>query len=120
MKNVKKYLSINLNSFKILVFICFFTFNFNGKAQVNWTNDGDSYFKLEKNKLVTYTLPNQDVKTVISKEQLTPAGKTEPIEVAHFTFSVDQQKVLLFTNTKKFGDLTPEVIIGFLTLKQIR
>jgi dipeptidyl-peptidase-4 len=99
MKNVKKSLSINLNSLKILVFICFFTFN--GKAQVNWTNDGNSYFKLEKNQLVTYTLPNQDVKTVISKKQLTPAGKTEPIAVAHFVFSIDQQKVLLFTNTKK-------------------
>ena len=67
MKNVKKSLSINLNNLKILVFICFFTFN--GKAQVNWTNDGNSYFKLEKNQLVTYTLPNQDVKTVISKKQ---------------------------------------------------
>ena len=101
MKNVEKPLIINLNTLKILVFICFFSFSFNGEAQVNWTNDGDSYFKLEKNQLVTHTLPHQDVKTVISKEQLTPEGKSEPIEVAHFSFSLDQQKILLFTNTKK-------------------
>ena len=92
---------MNLNTFKTLLFICILSFSFNVEAQVNWTNDGDSYFKIEENQLVTYTLPNQDVKTVISKEQLTPTGKTEPIEVAHFSFSLDQQKVLLFTNTKK-------------------
>ena len=101
MKNIEKFLFINLNTFKILVFICFISFNFNGEAQVNWTNDGDSYFKLENKQLVTYTLPNHDVKTVISKEQLTPSGKSEPIEVAHFSFSLDQQKILLFTKTKK-------------------
>ena len=99
MLNFNKTLS--LNSFKILTFICFFSLNFNLEAQINWTNDGDSYFKLEKNQLVTHTLPNHDVKTVISKEQLTPVGESEPIEVAHFSFSLDQEKVLLFTNTKK-------------------
>ncbi len=101
MKNVRKSFIIHLNTFKILVFLCFFSFYFNGEAQVNWTNDGDSYFKLENNQLVTYTLPNHDVKTVISKEQLTPAGQSEPIAVAHFSFSLDQQKILLFTNTKR-------------------
>jgi len=72
-----------------------------GEAQVNWTNLGDSYFKMEKGQLVTYTLPNKIAETVISKEQLTPVGKSESIEVEHISFSLDQQKVLLFTNTKK-------------------
>ncbi len=101
MKNAVKSLPIHLNNFKVFVFICFVFFNFSGEAQVNWTNDGDSYYKLEKNQLLTYTLPNHDAKTVITKEQLTPAGNSEPIAVAHFSFSMDQQKVLLFTNTKK-------------------
>jgi len=72
-----------------------------GEAQVNWTNLGDSYFKMEKGQLVTYTLPNKIAETVISKQQLTPVGKSESIEVEHISFSLDQQKVLLFTNTKK-------------------
>jgi dipeptidyl-peptidase-4 len=71
------------------------------EAQINWTNDGDSYFKLEKDELVTYTLPKHDVKTIISKEQLTPEGKSEPLKVEHFSFSSDEQKILLFTNTKR-------------------
>ncbi|MEQ9300107.1 MAG: DPP IV N-terminal domain-containing protein [Cyclobacteriaceae bacterium] len=101
MKNLLKPLIIHINAFKLLVFTCFFIVQFNGTAQVNWTNDGDGYFKLEDNQLVTYTLPDHEVKTVISAAQLTPSGNSEPLEVAHFSFSVDQEKVLLFTNTKK-------------------
>jgi dipeptidyl-peptidase-4 len=101
MKNVKKFLIKNTNTIKIFLFICFFSFNFSGEAQVNWTTDGDSYYKLENNQLLTYTLPNHEAKTVISKEQLTPTGASEPLKIAHFSFSSDQQKVLLFTNTKK-------------------
>jgi dipeptidyl-peptidase-4 len=101
MKQIKKTSSINLNTFRILIFICFFSLSFNGEAQVNWTNDGDAYFHLEENQLLTYTLPKHDAKTVISKEQLTPAGKSDPISVEYFAFSEDQQKILLFTNTKK-------------------
>jgi len=56
---------------------------------------------MEKGQLVTYTLPNKIAETVISKQQLTPVGKSESIEVEHISFSLDQQKVLLFTNTKK-------------------
>ena len=37
---------MNINTFKILLFISLFAFNLNGEAQINWTNDGDSYFKL--------------------------------------------------------------------------
>ena len=91
----------SLNTFKTLLFIGFITYSLTCVAQVNWTNDGDSYFKLEGNQLVTYTLPDKAVKTIISKDQLIPVGQSEPLEVAHFTFSEDQQKVLLFTNTKK-------------------
>ena len=101
MHRFKKPFTLGKNTFKILLFICFFSLNFNLVAQLNWTNDGDSYFILDKNQLVTYTLPNNDVKTVISTEQLTPSGKSEPIDVAHFSFSADQEKVLLFTNTQK-------------------
>ena len=101
MININHHFKINLYNLKSFLFICFISFSIYGEAQVNWTNDGDSYFKLEKNQLLTYTLPDKVVKTVISKEQLTPIGKSKPLEVAHFSFSSDQQKVLLFTNTKR-------------------
>jgi dipeptidyl-peptidase-4 len=89
------------NVFKTLVFICIFSYNFSGSAQIQWANDRDTYFSLDKNELLAYTIPDKDVKTVLSKAQLTSAGRSEPIEVSHFSFSPDQQKVLLFTNTQK-------------------
>ena len=101
MKNVNKLSNKNTNTSKILLFICFFSFSFNVESQVNWTIDGDSYYKLENNQLLTYTLPSHDAKAVITKAQLTPSGTSEPLEIDHFSFSSDQQKVLLFTNTKK-------------------
>ena len=100
-RNTNKLFIKNTNIFKILLLICFFSFNFNAESQVNWTTNGDSYYKLENNQLLTYTLPNHVVKTVITRDQLTPNGKSEPLKVDHFSFSSDQQKVLLFTNSKK-------------------
>lgn len=101
MKRVIKCLTVNVNAFKILATICFFALGLNTEAQVNWANDGVSYFKSEKNQLVKYTLPGNEMKIIISKEQLTPAGRSEPLTIAHFSFSSDQQKALLFTNTQR-------------------
>ena len=101
MNKISKSFIFNLRITRTLIMIGFIFLILKGEAQVNWTNLGDSYFKMEKGQLVTYTLPNKIAETVISKEQLTPVGKSESIEVEHISFSLDQQKVLLFTNTKK-------------------
>ncbi|MGA9238224.1 S9 family peptidase [Robiginitalea sp.] len=92
---------MNARTLKIILFVFLVSLSFRGQAQINWTNDGDSYFKLENNELKTYTLPGHEAETVISRTQLTPEGSTEPLEVAHFSFSPDQQKILLFTNTQR-------------------
>ncbi|MGB5653073.1 MAG: S9 family peptidase [Robiginitalea sp.] len=92
---------MNLATLKILVLVFLISLGFRGQSQVNWTNDGDSYFELENNELKTYTLPAHEEETIISRTQLTPQGSSEPLEVAHFSFSSDQQKILLFTNTQR-------------------
>ncbi|MCH2085486.1 MAG: DPP IV N-terminal domain-containing protein [Saprospiraceae bacterium] len=89
------------NIFKIIIATCFFFLSLNGVAQIKWATDGDAYFKLKDRQLIKYTLPNHDPQVVISKEQLTPNGKSEPISIDHYKFSEDQQKILLFTNTQK-------------------
>ena len=101
MKKINKFLIKNKNTFEVIVWSWFFSFNLSLVSQVNWTTDGDSYYKLENNQLLTYTLPNHDAKTVITEAQLTPDSRSEPLKIDHFSFSLDQQKVLLFTNTKK-------------------
>jgi dipeptidyl-peptidase-4 len=101
MKTMKMKLTNHFILAGLFVLISLNLLSFNTQAQINWTNDGNAFYSLEQNQLVTYTLPNRDREVVISKDQLTPAGESAPIEVAHFSFSPDQQKALLFTNTQK-------------------
>jgi dipeptidyl-peptidase 4 len=70
-------------------------------GEIRWSVDGNSYYKVEKNELVQYFLPANKPVVVLSKQQLTPAGHTSPLQFSFYSFSDDQQKVLLFTNTKR-------------------
>lgn len=92
---------MKINTIRTIAFIWFISFHFYGEAQVNWSKNGDSYYEIEDNQLVSYTLPNHDLKTILTREQLTPEAQSEPIKISHFNFSEDGRKVLLFTNTKK-------------------
>ena len=67
----------------------------------NWSSDGNSYYKIEENEIKQYSLPENLPKVVVSSQQLTPKGSSNPLEISYFSFSNDQQKVLLYTNTVK-------------------
>ena len=67
----------------------------------NWSSDGNSYYSIDQNEIKQYSLPENLPKVVVSSKQLTPKGSTTPLEISYFSFSKDQQKVLLFTNTIK-------------------
>ena len=66
-----------------------------------WADDGNSYYRLEKNELFKYTLPENKAELIISENQLTPQGTATPLRISYYTFSGDQQKALLFTSAKK-------------------
>lgn len=70
-------------------------------GEIKWSNDGNSYYSLEKNEVIQYTLPDNKPSVIITKQQLTPSGSEKPLQLSFFSFSDDQHKVLLFTNTKK-------------------
>ena len=70
-------------------------------GDIRWSADGNSYYRIEKNELIQYTLPDNKPVVILSKQQLTPAGDTSPLQFSYYSFSSDQQKVLLFTNTKR-------------------
>lgn len=84
---------------------------------IKWSIDGNSYFRVEKNEIVQYTLPENLAKTIVTKEQLTPKGSTNPLRLSYYTFSSDQQKVLLFTNTKKVWRINTKGDYWVLDLK---
>ena len=68
---------------------------------IKWNRAGNGYYQLDKGELDLYTLPQQTKTVILSKTQLTPSGKPGPLSVQSFSFSADDKKVLLFTNTKK-------------------
>jgi dipeptidyl-peptidase-4 len=68
---------------------------------IKWNKAGNGYYQFEKGELDLYTLPQQTKTVILSKTQLTPSGTTAPLNVQSFSFSADDKKVLLFTNTKK-------------------
>jgi dipeptidyl-peptidase-4 len=70
-------------------------------GEIKWSDDGNSYYRLEKNELIQYTLPDNKPAVIISKQQLTPGGSSNPLQISYYCFSADKQKVLLFTNTRK-------------------
>jgi dipeptidyl-peptidase 4 len=69
--------------------------------RINWQKEGSAYYQLEKGEIVLVTLPNQQKKTIVTQSMLQPEGKTEPLVVKNYTFSTDQNKVLIFTNSKR-------------------
>jgi dipeptidyl-peptidase 4 len=86
----------------VALFILCFTFHAISQSRsIKWANEGSSYYRLEKSEIVQYTLPENVAKVIVTKQQLTPDGSTTPLRISYFTFSTDQQKILIFTNTKK-------------------
>ncbi|MGC1390860.1 MAG: S9 family peptidase [Bacteroidales bacterium] len=97
---VKKRMGLKV--FVISVMILFITLIASSQVgDIRWSIDGNSYYRIEKNELVQYTLPDNKPVVILSKLQLTPSGNKDPLQFSFYSFSEDQQKVLLFTNTKR-------------------
>jgi len=65
-----------------------------GGGGIKWGKDGNSYYALEANSLVRYSLPDFQ-RTVIAD------AKDMPAAVQGFSFNDDEKKLILFNNTKK-------------------
>jgi dipeptidyl-peptidase 4 len=88
--------------FIILVVFVFLIFPLHAqKPAMRWSKDGNSFFRYEQNEIVQYSLPSNEKKVIVTKQQLTPAGTGSPITVNLFNFSEDGKKVLLYTNATR-------------------
>src|SRR5438552_1541117 len=72
-----------------------------GGGGVKWGKDGRSYYTIENNVLVRYELPGFQKTVVLDAALLTPPGQSQPLAVQAFSFSDDEKKILLYTNSKK-------------------
>jgi dipeptidyl-peptidase 4 len=85
----------------LVVFLCLATIASAQKAGIRWSKDGNSYYKLDQNEIVQFTLPANERKVIATKQQLTPAGETSPLGLNLFSFSDDNKKILLYTNATR-------------------
>lgn len=91
---------------KIVLFVCFCFATQIILAQVfpkevNWTADGNSYLTVREGGIVKVDVKSNTETAVIKKEQLIPAGSTNPLILKNYNFSADNKKLLVFTNTAK-------------------
>ncbi len=70
------------------------------KTVIRFTPDGNSYYINDDVAISKINIKTGDTVSLIKKEQLTPAGETG-LTIASFAFSVDNTKLLVFTNTAK-------------------
>ncbi|MEZ4902853.1 MAG: DPP IV N-terminal domain-containing protein [Spirosomataceae bacterium] len=95
----------NLLAYPLIYLLFFFLLNISTFAQFNrgiqWTQDGNSYLRLEQSEIVQYSMPNLDKKTIVTATQLTPKGQTQPLNVRSYTFTGNGRKVLIYTNTQR-------------------
>lgn len=73
-----------------------------------WSKLGAYYFVLEKpaagkdgKDLVRHDAATGKRTVIVSAREFTPEGDKKPLTVSDFTFSKDEQRLLIFTNTKK-------------------
>jgi dipeptidyl-peptidase-4 len=67
---------------------------------LKWADDGNSYYRVEDGQIFLYTLPANEKKVLVTKQQLTPAGGNS-LKLDLFTFSPDKSKLLVYTNSQK-------------------
>jgi len=85
-----------------------FTYRTRSLGPVQWQSDGSGYLALEPSPakkdfvdIVRYDVSTGTRTVKVSAEKLIPAGATDPLTVEEFTFTPDEQKLLVFTNSAR-------------------
>jgi dipeptidyl-peptidase-4 len=99
----KKHLqNTGLKALIISALILFLAINAISQGRgIKWSEEGSSYYRVVKNEIVRYDLPENTPNVIVTKQKLTPAGSKYPLGISYFAFSPDRQKVLIFTNTQR-------------------
>ena len=70
------------------------------RGRINWMADGNAYSNIKEGNIVKVDPKNEAETILIKKEQLTAAG-SKVLSPQSYTFSNDNLKLLIFTNTQK-------------------
>jgi len=85
-----------------------FTYRTRSLGPVRWQEDGSGYLALEPSPtkkdavdIVRYDATSGARTVKVSAEKLTPGGAAEPLSVEEFSFTPDEKKLLIFTNSAR-------------------
>ena len=83
------------------------TYSQKGYGPVRWMKDNQGYSTLEKdaalsgNDIVRYDASSGKRTVLVSAKQLIPENETHPLVIANYSWSDDDSKLLVFTNTRR-------------------
>ncbi len=78
-----------------------------GINSVRWMKDNKGYSALETNgkvggkDIVVYDAKTGQREVLLSADKLIPSGKKSPLDISNYSWSDDNSKLLIFTNTQK-------------------
>ena len=72
-----------------------------GAALLKWSKEGNAFYQVKSGNIVRMDLPVLRDTVIVSRDLLTPAGTTAPLNVRNFSFSEDGRKVLVYTNARR-------------------
>jgi dipeptidyl-peptidase-4 len=81
----------------IFIFIPFFLVG----QDLRWSTDGNSYYQIESDELIQYTLPEQKKTVIVSKKDLTPSGQNKSLTLKNYALSPDGKQALIYTNSRR-------------------
>lgn len=68
---------------------------------LKWSHDGQAMLRQDQQGIVAVSLADKSTSVKVPAALLVPAGKQQPLRIKDFTFSDDEQQVLLYTNSKR-------------------
>ena len=74
---------------------------------VRWMKDNKGYSTLERNTdvggrdIIRYEVKSGARTVLVSADKLIPTGETKPLSIRNYEWSIDNSKLLVFTNTRK-------------------
>lgn len=83
------------------------TYRSKGYGPVRWMKDSKGYSTLEKNNtvggvdIIRYEAKSGTRSVLVSAELLIPEGEKKPLSIKNYEWSLDNSKLLVFTNTRK-------------------
>lgn len=83
------------------------TYYSKGYGPVRWMKDNKGYSTLEENTdvggkdIIRYEAKSGAKSVLVAANKLIPTGETKPLAIRNYEWSVDNSKLLVFTNTRK-------------------